>query len=45
MKHVYEIEDIVFSEITNEEQEEANKVLKKIVNKLLEIGGCSNENI
>ena len=45
MKHVYEIEDIVFSEITNEEQEEANKVLKKIVNKLLEIGGCSSENI
>lgn len=45
INYICEIENEIFSEITLEEQEEANKILKKIIIKLMEIGGCLNENI
>lgn len=42
---IHELEKEIFSDISLEEQEAANKTLRKIIQKLMEIGGCGNENI
>ena len=42
---IQDVEKEIFSDISLEEQEEANKTLRKIIDKLMKIGGCCNENI
>lgn len=42
---VYKVEDEVFGDIDDETQKEVNIVLKKIVNRFIEIGGSCRESI
>lgn len=42
---IHELEKEIFSDISLEEQDAANKTLRKIIEKLMVIGGCGNENI
>lgn len=40
---IHRVEDEVFGDISDETQKEVNKVLKKIIDKFIEIGGISRE--